>query len=76
MWRSRPRISRTFCSASRAAPAGAVVISQVSAGRKNTLAFELDGADAALAWNSERAEELWLGRRDAAQRAASARSDA
>jgi len=43
---------------------GAVVISQVSAGRKNMLSFELDGADAALAWNSERAEELWLGRRD------------
>jgi predicted dehydrogenase len=43
---------------------GAVVISQVSAGRKNILSFELDGADAALAWNSERAEELWLGRRD------------
>jgi len=43
---------------------GAVVISQVSAGRKNMLSFEVDGADAALAWNSERAEELWLGRRD------------
>jgi predicted dehydrogenase len=43
---------------------GAVVISQVSAGRKNMLSFELDGAEAALAWNSERAEELWLGRRD------------
>jgi predicted dehydrogenase len=43
---------------------GAVVISQVSAGRKNMLSFELDGADTALAWNSERAEELWLGRRD------------
>jgi predicted dehydrogenase len=44
---------------------GAVVVSQVSAGRKNTLAFELDGAEAALTWNSERAEELWLGGRDA-----------
>lgn len=43
---------------------GAVVTSQVSAGRKNMLSFELDGDDAALAWNSERAEELWLGRRD------------
>jgi predicted dehydrogenase len=43
---------------------GALVVSQVSAGRKNMLAFELDGADAALAWNSERPEELWLGRRD------------
>ena len=53
---------------------GAVVISQVSAGRKNMLSFELDGADAALAWNSERAEELWLGRRDRPN-AASARSE-
>jgi predicted dehydrogenase len=43
---------------------GAVVVSQVSAGRKNRLAFELDGAEAALAWNSERPEELWLGSRD------------
>jgi predicted dehydrogenase len=43
---------------------GALVVSQVSAGRKNMLAFELDGADGALAWNSERPEELWLGRRD------------
>jgi predicted dehydrogenase len=43
---------------------GAVVVSQVSAGRKNRLAFELDGAQAALAWNSERPEELWLGSRD------------
>ena len=43
---------------------GAVVVSQVSAGHKNRLAFELDGAEAALAWNSERPEELWLGSRD------------
>jgi predicted dehydrogenase len=43
---------------------GSVVVSQVSAGRKNTLAFELDGSEAALAWNSERLEELWLGHRD------------
>jgi predicted dehydrogenase len=43
---------------------GSVVVSQVSAGRKNMLAFELDGADAALAWHSERPEELWLGHRE------------
>jgi predicted dehydrogenase len=43
---------------------GAVVISQVSAGRRNTLEFEVDGADGALAWNSERNEELWFGHRD------------
>jgi predicted dehydrogenase len=45
---------------------GAVAVSQVSAGRKNRLAFELDAAEAALAWNSERSEELWLGHRDRA----------
>jgi len=44
---------------------GAVVISQVSAGRKNSLRFEVDGADGALAWDSERPEELWVGHRDA-----------
>jgi predicted dehydrogenase len=43
---------------------GAVVVSQVSAGRKNSLQFEVDGSEAALAWNSERPEELWIGRRD------------
>jgi predicted dehydrogenase len=45
---------------------GAVAVSQVSAGRKNRLVFELDAAEAALAWNSERPEELWLGHRDRA----------
>jgi predicted dehydrogenase len=44
---------------------GALTVSQVSPGRKNRLAYELDGARAALAWDSERPEELWLGRRDA-----------
>jgi predicted dehydrogenase len=43
---------------------GQVTISQVSAGRKNHLAFELDGSEGALAWTSERHEELWLGHRD------------
>jgi predicted dehydrogenase len=46
--------------------AGALVVSQVSAGRKNSLQFEIDCSDASLAWNSERPEELWLGRRDGA----------
>jgi predicted dehydrogenase len=44
---------------------GAVVVSQVSAGRKNSLRFEVDGSAGALAWDSERPEELWLGHRDA-----------
>jgi len=43
---------------------GALVVSQVSAGRKNSLRFELDGSSTALAWDSERHEELWFGHRD------------
>lgn len=43
---------------------GSLVVSQVSIGRKNSLRFEVDGSTAALAWDSERNEELWLGRRD------------
>ena len=42
---------------------GALTVSQVSAGRKNSLAFELDGATSALAWESERPDELWFGHR-------------
>ena len=43
---------------------GSVTISQLAAGRKNRLVFELDGAEGSLAWSSERPEELWLGHRD------------
>jgi predicted dehydrogenase len=43
---------------------GSVVISQVSAGRKNRLWIEVDGADAAVAFDQEHPEELWLGRRE------------
>jgi predicted dehydrogenase len=42
---------------------GSVVVSQVSAGRRNSLRFEVDGSRRALAWDSERNEELWLGHR-------------
>jgi predicted dehydrogenase len=42
---------------------GSVVISQVSAGRRNHVAFEVDGSAGAIGWNSERNEELWLGHR-------------
>jgi predicted dehydrogenase len=45
---------------------GVVTVSQVSPGRKNRLSFELDGSQAALAWDSERPEELWIGRRETA----------
>lgn len=43
---------------------GVVTVSQVSAGRKNRLAFELNGSQSSLAWDSERPNELWIGRRD------------
>jgi predicted dehydrogenase len=38
-------------------------VSQVSAGRKNRLSWEIDGSEHSLAWNSEAPEELWIGRR-------------
>ena len=43
---------------------GSAVVSQVSAGRKNSLRLEVDGSSGSLAWDSERAEELWLGHRE------------
>jgi predicted dehydrogenase len=39
-------------------------ISQVSAGRKNRLSWEIDGSQAAIAWHSEAPEELWIGHRE------------
>jgi predicted dehydrogenase len=43
---------------------GVLTVSQVSAGRKNWLSFEIDARDAALSWNQERPDELWIGHRD------------
>ena len=43
---------------------GSVAISQVSAGRKNSLQYEIDGAAAAVAWDSEQPDNLWIGHRD------------
>ena len=45
---------------------GSAVISQISAGRKNRLWLELDGAAEAFAFDQENPESLWLGRREAA----------
>jgi predicted dehydrogenase len=42
---------------------GNLTVSQISAGRRNTLEFEIDGSSAAAAWNSERPDELWIGHR-------------
>ena len=43
---------------------GALTVSQVSAGCKNRLAIEIYGTKAAVGWNQERPDELWIGRRD------------
>jgi predicted dehydrogenase len=45
---------------------GSAVISQVSAGHKNRLWIELDGAEEALVFDQERPESLWVGRRESA----------
>jgi predicted dehydrogenase len=42
---------------------GTVTISQVSAGRKNCVSIEIDGADSALGWFSEDPDRLWIGHR-------------
>ncbi|CAN5795420.1 Gfo/Idh/MocA family oxidoreductase [soil metagenome] len=43
---------------------GAVVISQLSAGRKNSLQYEIDGSTDAAAWDSEQPDHLWIGHRE------------
>ena len=43
---------------------GALAVSQISPGRKNSLQWEIDGATAAAAWDSETPDHLWLGHRD------------
>ena len=45
---------------------GSLNISQVTAGRKNCLRYEIAGSKCALAWNSEAPNEIWIGRRDKA----------
>jgi predicted dehydrogenase len=43
---------------------GVLTVNQCAAGRKNRLYFEIDGSNCALAWNQEKPNELWVGRRD------------
>jgi predicted dehydrogenase len=43
---------------------GSVTVSQLSAGRKNSLAYEIDGSESSVAWDSEAPEQLWIGHRD------------
>lgn len=45
---------------------GVVAISQVSAGRKNSLVYEIDGSRASAAWDAETPDQLWIGHRDRA----------
>jgi predicted dehydrogenase len=45
---------------------GSVVVSQVSAGRKNRLWFEISTAAEGLAFDQEQPETLWVGRRERA----------
>ncbi len=42
---------------------GVLLVSQVTAGRKNCLRYEIAAEKGALAWNSESPDELWIGRR-------------
>ncbi len=43
---------------------GAVAISQLSAGRKNSLQYEIDGSVGAASWDSEDPDHLWIGHRE------------
>lgn len=42
---------------------GTLWVSQVTAGRKNCLRYEIAGSKCALAWDSQSPNELWIGRR-------------
>jgi predicted dehydrogenase len=43
---------------------GAFTVSQVSAGRKNRLSFELNGSQKSVFWDQEEPTKLWIGNRD------------
>jgi len=47
---------------------GCLCVSQVTAGRKNCLRFEIAGSKKALYWNSEQPNEMWIGERAEANR--------
>jgi predicted dehydrogenase len=47
---------------------GCVSVGQVCAGHKNDLWFELNGRRASLRWRQERQNELWIGKREDANR--------
>jgi len=43
---------------------GVFTVSQVSAGRKNRLSFEIGASKSSVFWNQEEPEKLWIGHRD------------
>ncbi len=45
---------------------GTLYVSQVNAGRKNCLRYEIAGEKCSLAWNGEQPDDLWIGRREKA----------
>ncbi len=45
---------------------GTLFVSQMTAGRKNCLRYEISGAKSALYWDSELPNEIWIGYRDKA----------
>jgi predicted dehydrogenase len=47
---------------------GVMTVSQISAGRKARLWFEVDGSEGSLAWDSESPNTLWVGKRNEANR--------
>jgi predicted dehydrogenase len=53
----------------RGGATGCFTVSQVTAGRKNCIRYEIAGSKAALAWDSERPNELCVGHRDRANEA-------
>jgi predicted dehydrogenase len=42
---------------------GVMTVSQISAGRKAALTFEVNGSESSLAWDSESPNSLWVGHR-------------
>ena len=42
---------------------GVLAVSQVSAGRKNSVSFEVDGSESSVAWHSEDPDRLFIGHR-------------
>ncbi len=42
---------------------GTATVSQISAGRKNFLNWEIDCTQSAMSWNTENPEDLWVGHR-------------